>query len=242
MTRVRANIPGRRLRELVEAALGVFCRQGYERAQVADVAKAMGVAAGTVYLYVEGKEALFDLAIRHTAAEDPGWLDAIKVPVPTPAPGATLEFLRGILGRKGQWPCLAAALAATSAADIRAELDGVVREQYRLMARHRRGLVLLMRSALEFPGLADVFVLGLRKRLLEGLQRYIASRAAAGQIRPLPDVAATAAVMTQTIAWANLQRPFDPGLASLSEEAVENATVDLIVHGLIHSPSCTSSN
>lgn len=239
MPRLRANISGRRLRELVDAALGVFCRQGYERAQVADVAKVMGVAAGTIYLYVEGKEALFDLVIRHTAAEDPAWLDDIEVPVPTPEPGSTLEFLRGIFGRKGQWPLLSAALQSPDAADIRTELDSVVREQYRLMARHRSGLTLLMRSALEFPGLADVFVLGLRKRLLDGLAKYLVSRIAAGQVRPLTDVAATAAVMTQTIAWANLQRPIDPGLKALSENAVENATVDLIVSGLIQ-PAQTS--
>lgn len=233
MPRLRANISGKRLRELVEAALGVFCRQGYERSQVADVAKVMGVAAGTIYLYVEGKEALFDLVIRHTAAEDPEWLDDIEVPVPTPDPGSTLEFLRGVFGRKGQWPLLAAALQLPKAKDIRAELDGVVREQYRLMTRHRRGLLLLMRSALEFPGLADVFVLGLRKRLLDGLGKYLTARIAAGQIRPLADIAATAAVLTQTIVWANLQRPVDPGLSALSEDAVETATVDLIVSGLI---------
>lgn len=236
MPRLRANISGKRLRELVEAALEVFCRQGYERSQVADVAKVMGVAAGTIYLYVEGKEALFDLVIRHTAADDPNWLDDIEVPVPTPEPGSTVEFLRGVFGRKGQWPQLAAALQTPRARDVRDELDRVVREQYHLMARHRRGLALLLRSALEFPGLADVFVLGLRKRLLEALGRYLTSRIAAGQLRPLPEVAATAAVMTQTIAWANLQRPFDPGLKSFTDQTVEDATVDLIVAGLLPSP------
>lgn len=237
MPRLRADISGKRLRDLVEAALDVFCRQGYERAQVADVAKVMGVAVGTIYLYVEGKEALFDLVIRHTAAEDPEWLDDIEVPVVAPAPGSTVEFLREVFGRKGQWPLLEAGLKSRKAPDIRAELDGIVREQYRLMTRHRRGLVLLMRSALEFPGLSEVFVLGLRKRLLEGLGKYLASRIAAGQIRPLADVAATAAVLTQTIAWANLQRPFDPGLNHFTEQAVEDATVDLIVSGLLPFPS-----
>jgi AcrR family transcriptional regulator len=237
MPRLRADISGKRLRDLVEAALDVFCRQGYERAQVDDVAKVMGVAVGTIYLYVEGKEALFDLVIRHTAAEDPEWLDDIEVPVVAPAPGSTVEFLREVFGRKGQWPLLEAGLKSRKAPDIRAELDGIVREQYRLMKRHRRGLVLLMRSALEFPGLSEVFVLGLRKRLLEGLAKYLASRIAAGQVRPLADVAATAAVLTQTIAWANLQRPFDPGLSHFTEQAVEDATVDLIVSGLLRSPS-----
>ena len=221
------------MRELVEAAFEVFCRQGFERAQVADVAKAMGVAVGTIYLYVEGKEALFDLVVRHTASDDPEWLDDIEIPVPAPAPGSTVEFLREVFGRKGQWPHLEAALQTVRAVDPRTELDGVVREQYRLMTRHRRGLVLLMRSALEYPGLAEVFVLGLRKRLLEGLGHYLRARIASGQVRPLADIAATAAVLTQTIAWANLQRPFDPGLNAFAEQTVEDATVDLIVSGLL---------
>ena len=237
MPRLRADISGKRLRELVDAALTIFCRQGYERAQVADVAKAMGVAAGTIYLYVEGKEALFDLVIRHTAAEDPEWLDDIEIPVPTPAPGSTVEFLREVFDRKGQWPLLDAGLQSPSAVDIRLELEGIVREQYRLMTRHRAGLVLLMRSALEFPGLAEVFILGLRKRLLDGLGLYLASRIKAGQIRPQPDVGATTAVITQAITWANLQRPFDPGLSVFPDQAIENATVDLIVSGLLVHPA-----
>ena len=235
---MRADISGKRLRELVEAGLEVFCRQGYERSQVADVAKVMGVAVGTIYLYVEGKEALFDLVVRHTSTADSDWLDDVEIPVPAPAPGSTVEFLRGVFGREGQWPHLHAALRSKRATEIRAELDGVVREQYRLMTRHRRGLILLTRSALEFPGLADAFVLGLRRRLLEGLEKYLVSRITVGQVRPLANVAATAAVLTQTIAWANLQRPFDPGLNGLPEKSVEDATVDLIVSGLLPIPSC----
>jgi len=231
--RLRANISGKRLQELVAAALEVFCRRGYERSQVADVAKVMGVSAGTIYLYVESKEALFDLVIRHNASEDSAWLEDLQIPVPNPQPGSTVAFLREVLNRKGQWPMLEKALSARKASDIRSELDGVVREQYRLMTRHRAGLVLLTRSALEFPGLAEVFVLGLRKRLLDCLGQYLRARIKSGQVRPLADVDATAAVLTQTIAWANLQRPFDPGLNAFSEQTIEDSTVDLIVSGLL---------
>jgi AcrR family transcriptional regulator len=233
MPRLRADISGKRLRDLMDAALRVFCWQGFERSQVADVAKAMGVAVGTLYLYVESKEALFDLVIRHTAMEDPAWLDLLEIPIPTPAPGATVEFLREIFGRQGQWPLLEAAVERERAEDARAELEGVVREQYDLMKRHRKGLLLLMRSTLEFPGLSEVFVFGLRKRVLALLERYIAARAEAGQFRRPTDCALTAAVLTQTIAWANLQRPYDPGFAALTEEAVEDSTIELLVNGLL---------
>jgi len=233
MPRLRADISGKRLRELMDAALRVFCRQGYERTQVADVAKAMGVAVGTVYLYVESKEALFDLVVRHTAAEDPSWLDALTIPAPTPPPNATLEFLQQVFGKNSQWPCLDAALKKERAEDVRAELEGIVREQYGLMVRHRMGLLLLTRSALDFPGLSEVFVLGLRKKLLVRLERYIELRSISGQLRKPNDVFATAAVLTQTIAWANLQRPFDPGLSSIDEKTLEDATVDMLVRGLL---------
>ena len=233
MPRLRADISGKRLRELMEAALGVFCRDGFERSQVADVAKAMGVAVGTVYLYVEGKEALFDLVVRYTANDDPAWLDQLEIPVKTPRPGATVEFLRESFGRDGQWPILDAALTKKRAKDPRQELEEVLREQYQLMRRHRMGLILLTRSALEFPGLVEVFVLGLRKELLTRLERYIELRVAAKQFRKPAHVYATAGVLTQTIAWANLQRPFDPGFAMLAEDTVEQSTIETLVNGLL---------
>lgn len=199
---------------------------------MSDVARAMNVAVGTVYLYVSGKEALFDLAIRNEASEDESWMDSLEVPLPAPAPGATVEYLKEVF-RNTRWPLLDAALSANAAENATAELDGVLREQYGLMRRHRRGLQLLMRSALEFPGLTEVFVHGLRDRLLENLSTLIRLRGAAGQYREPNDVRATAATIIQTISWANLQRPHDPSLAALDESTVETSVVELLVRGLI---------
>lgn len=233
MPRLRAELSGQRLRELVDAAWVVFCRRGFERSQMADVAKEMGVAVGTVYLYVESKDALFDLVVRDTAAEDRDWLDGLEIPVPAPRPGATLDFLREVFGREGEWPRLDAALDERRAEDPVAELRGILDEQYELMRRHRKGLQLLLRSALEFPGLSEVFVLGLRAKLLEALERYLELRVEAGQFRRPKHRFATAAVIAQTLAWANLQRPWDPGLQGLDDATVKEATLDLLAYGLI---------
>jgi AcrR family transcriptional regulator len=46
-------------RAILDAALGAFSRYGFRRASVDDVARAAGVAKGTVYLHFESKEALF---------------------------------------------------------------------------------------------------------------------------------------------------------------------------------------
>lgn len=44
---------------IIEAAVGVFARDGYKGASVDDIADAAGVSKGTVYGYFDNKEALF---------------------------------------------------------------------------------------------------------------------------------------------------------------------------------------
>ena len=63
--------PEDRLEQLVECATRIFIEQGYAHTQMADVAAALGVAKGTVYLSVESKEALFDLVARYADAPGP---------------------------------------------------------------------------------------------------------------------------------------------------------------------------
>ena len=50
--------PGPKRDQILRAAIDVFAERGYFNAQVADVARAAGVAAGTVYLYFRSKDDL----------------------------------------------------------------------------------------------------------------------------------------------------------------------------------------
>jgi len=50
--------------ELVAAALRLFAERGFAATRLEDVALAAGVSKGTVYLYFENKERLFEAAIR----------------------------------------------------------------------------------------------------------------------------------------------------------------------------------
>ena len=56
-------------RQIVDAALDAFSIHGFEQARVADIARAAGVAEGTVYLYFRGKDALFDAVQRRFYAQ-----------------------------------------------------------------------------------------------------------------------------------------------------------------------------
>ena len=54
----RDSAPGPKRAAILRAAIDVFADRGYFNAQVADVARAAGVAAGTVYLYFKSKDDL----------------------------------------------------------------------------------------------------------------------------------------------------------------------------------------
>src|SRR5215813_9224941 len=56
-----------RAAELLAAAYEVFAERGYAATRLEDVAARAGVTKGTMYLYFDGKEALFKELVRRTA-------------------------------------------------------------------------------------------------------------------------------------------------------------------------------
>ncbi len=68
----RRDSPGPKRDAILRAAIDVFAERGFFNAQVADVARAAGVAAGTVYLYFRGKDdlliSIFDRTMKEAIA------------------------------------------------------------------------------------------------------------------------------------------------------------------------------
>lgn len=50
--------------EIIDAALRVFAKRGFAAARLEDVARQAGIAKGTIYLYYESKENLFEAMVR----------------------------------------------------------------------------------------------------------------------------------------------------------------------------------
>ena len=226
------SIPDDRLERLVECATKVFIAQGYQRTQMADVATALGVAKGTLYLYVESKDALFDLVAR-CAAGDRRLLEAKRLPLPTPKAGATLRYAREQLGKRQNLPKLAAALERARVSDARSELEAIARELYETLHANRTGIKLLDRSAPEHPELAAIWFKQGREGLLALLTAYIESRIARGTFRSVPDVAVAARLILETTVFWAVHRHWDPHPQQIDESAAEATVVDLVVRLLL---------
>jgi TetR/AcrR family transcriptional regulator, fatty acid metabolism regulator protein len=70
---------------ILRAAIDVFAGRGFFNAQVADVARAAGVAAGTVYLYFRSKDdllvSIFERAMREAIADGRACVAPLRDPV-----------------------------------------------------------------------------------------------------------------------------------------------------------------
>ena len=91
---------------LLRAAIDTFAARGFFNAQVADVARAAGVAAGTVYLYFRGKDdlliSIFERTMKEAIADGRRSVDALTDPVER-----LREIARLHLGRLGRDRALA---------------------------------------------------------------------------------------------------------------------------------------
>lgn len=222
-------VPPERFAQLIEVATRTFVARGYRLTQMSDVAEALGVAKGTLYGYVESKEALFDAAIRMADGHEP-LPDPKALPLPTPPPGRTVEYVQARLIEEARQLQLVTALERPPGSRARPnELELIVRDLYQRMARNRRALKLVDRCAIDHPELAAVWFEQGRYGQVALLAAYLEQRGTR-HLRRVPNLELVARMMLETVAlwaihmaWDAAPRPYDPN-------EVEDAVVDLLVH------------
>jgi AcrR family transcriptional regulator len=228
-------IPKDRFQDLVETATAVFLEQGYRRTQVADVAARLGLSKGSVYTYVESKEALFDCVLRHADHAERIELPE-TLPVPTPSAAATLEMVQRRLAEEGTLPSLTAALARARIVNVKAELETVLGELYDALARNRTAIKLLDRCAPDYPELAKVWYGGSREGSLSLLAHYLDDRARRKCLRPLGDSAISARIVLETLAFWAVHRHWDPSPQAVDEGSVRQSVLAFLTSALMKEP------
>ncbi len=228
-----------RLDLLVRAATEVFIAQGYRRTQMMDIAEVAQVAKGTLYLYVESKEALFDLAVRHADSSEPISIPD-RLPIRTPPAESTARFVSEELGRKSSLPTLGACLAKKRITDPSGELETIVVELFDLLHDNRVGLKLIDRCASDFPGLASIYHHVARDGVPEVLASYIESRIERRHFRPWTDVRVAARSVIETITFWAVHVHWDRSPAPYDPDAVRQTVVEMVKATLVRDHRPTS--
>lgn len=218
---------------LLRAATRVFARKGLKRTRMTDIAREMGVAHGSLYNYVESKEALFLLLIERW-----GNLEQIgetELPIKTPTMPRIVERLQGRIESVFPLPTLDGAISRRRRADPERELESVVRELYLRTEESREGADILERSALDMPELGRLFFEQVRRGLFERMTRYVAARVRDGSFKQV-DPAVAARFVVETVTFFARHRHLDPDPLPHDDHAVRDAVIPLIVGSLLVAP------
>ncbi len=198
-----------------------------------DIAGAMGLAKGTVYLYVQSKEALFDIVLRSADAPRPIALPS-SLPVRTPARGRTLRWVRDRLAEQPASPTLRAALSGHGDTWDATEVTRILGELYEAMARNKTGIKLVDRCAVEYPALAQVWFRQGREALLVQLTQYLGRGVRAGRSRPLPNPIVAARLIIETLVFWAVHRHWDPSPQAFDPRVAQDTVVQMLVGALVH--------
>jgi AcrR family transcriptional regulator len=224
--------PATRLAQLVKHATEVFIDRGYKDTQMEDIASSLGVAKGTLYVYVESKEALFDLVAR-CADSVPSFEPVPRLPIPTPKRGATLRYIRDRLAQNQNLSALANALGRNQPVPLRKEFREIVRELYDTVERNRQGLKLLDRSAKDLPELASVWFEGARGGLVTALAQYLDREIRKGTMRQVTDVTVAARLIVETVVFWAVHRRWDPHPQTFDDSSARKTVIDLLTDALV---------
>jgi AcrR family transcriptional regulator len=219
-----------RLASIATAATQVFGRLGYRGTRTADVAARAGMSAGSLFTYVESKEALFHLVFLHGLGLLPE--TPAELPLATPGPGETLALLGRAL-RELPEPRLRAALAGNEPADVAQELRGIVEERYDLIERYWPLFAVIERCAVELPELDALWFGRARLGYYAELAEYLERRAASGRLHPMPDAAVAARVVTESVAWFAWHRRGGRDSALYDDQTARRTVIEFICAALV---------
>ncbi len=220
------------LERLLTASARVFAGKGLKAARMSDVAAEMGVAHGTLYNYVESKEALFYLLVDRGARTGPIDLPA-ELPIKTPTPEVLLRRLQEEIAASFRLAELDAALRRRRVSDTRAELERVLREFYERTTATRIPAAVLERSALDLPELFQVYFRGIRRDIFTRFATYVSLRTEAGYFAPVADPVVAARVLIEAITFFARHRHGDPDPQPLHDPAVRETVIQMLVRSLI---------
>jgi AcrR family transcriptional regulator len=188
------------------------------------------MSSGSVFTYVESKEALFHLVFAHGFGLFDDALPAL--PLPTPPTQETVELIAQNL-RKVPVPRLRAALDDDHPQDVGSELAEIVEERYDMIAGLWPLLAVIERCASDFPELEAFYFGRVRVRYFAQLARYLEARSQAGYFRPIHDSALTARLINESVTWFAWKRREGRDADLYAEPGVRSTLVEFITAGLL---------
>jgi len=222
----------KQLKKIIECAIEVFSARGYKEAQMSHIAHEAGIALGTLYLYFESKESLFNFLLKYIFADDQQDLSAMSVPISSRSWDSGIASGRNAFVSSKFSALFDDATHRDDIADVHEEFEKIIRNLFSTLDTYRRGIIILLRSSVNCPQLADFYV-SIVRDLLELLAAYLDKRIGQGLLREVPSVSASARFILASIGWFAVHRHWAVHEVAFSEEIWEDTVVDALTYAFI---------
>lgn len=176
-----------KIESIIAAATDAFIKFGFARTKIHQVADQARVGPGTVYLYAEDKEALFELTLLR-ALESP-IVASPTLPYQKTDANARRALFDDCLREVAHFPQLWVAAQRRNVHESREEYHGILLELCRWIRRYRSAILLAERNRLDWPTIGEEFDRIIWVDLHQRLTSYLGSRIRAGLLLAAGDPA-----------------------------------------------------
>jgi AcrR family transcriptional regulator len=204
--------PAGRLDAIIAAATELFVTQGFRRAKMHQIADRAGVGPGTLYLYVDDKEALFELALLRSL-ESPVVAHPI-LPYEKTSDKGRRQLVEDCLREISHFPQLWVAAQRRNVEESHEEYHGILLEIVAWLRRYRGAILLADRNRLDWPDLARTFQNIIWNDLHQRLTTYLATRMRAGHLAAPGDPAIVGRFTLDSLVAYLITGPLEPSFAA----------------------------
>ena len=191
-----------RLKKIYQEAGRLFLTKGYANTKMAEIAKASGIAVGTMYSAFSGKDAVFSFVL-HATLDPEHFSDNVILPI---KPATALELIP--LLKKLDKILDSIMIITDDNGNIRKDFPALTGELFDFFADYLFATDNIKKNAEIYHELREVYFPSERKyflKLNDCLKRYME----AGQIRSFGHMMSHASYLTDTMTWwalnANIQ-------------------------------------
>ncbi len=218
-----------RIDDIAAAATEAFIEFGYFRAKVHQIADRAKVGPGTVYLYAQDKESLFELALLR-ALESPLAANPI-LPYRRTHPRSRRQLIEDCLREVAQFPQLWVAGQRRNITESIQEYHGILLELCAWMRRYRSLILLTERNRVDWPDLAELFHQVIWSDLHHRLTAYLATRMRTGHLTAVGDPAAVARHTLDALVATLVLGPLAPKIGTQEDELIVRLVSAAVVVG-----------
>ncbi|MGN6715564.1 TetR/AcrR family transcriptional regulator [Anaerocolumna jejuensis] len=219
-----------RLYKIFDGASSMFIKQGYTRTQMNQIAKAAGIAVGSMYNLFESKEAVYGFVIKCIIS--PGYINSsLSLPITEKDFTGLEEEIHSVLINNSKE-------FDKHKEDIPAgyNFKNMISNAFDTVAKYSRGCLIFEKNTDVHEEYVELYR-QFRSHFFTSVYEYLKLFEKHGDIRKIEDLKLAARFIIESISWWTMDLPYNA--FEVQEEITEEAAKKVVIDALSHAYEMT---